>query len=252
MNPIDITQHYSGYVSVKHLGYYFKTHDSRFDEISKLLLNFKDGNREAIKLWVKYATKTLGPYIPSWPGGKKTIIVRALGHSELRASGTKSLDVLANVFMEVFGGQCVYKPTWIYKTHEIPSLKGLTRDGRHQALGSVYAHISLKPDDSKLPLNYIILDDVITTGSTLHAIRDAIKNKVPNSRIYAFGLCRTYDDFRNPPNINSDLLDSLHGRNTNSPVPLPPENDEDVDSREAWEDYQQSCQSEGWDPWDSE
>ena len=252
MNPIDITQLYSGFTSVKHLGYYFTTHDSRFDEISKLLLNFKDGSREAIKLWVEYATRTLGPNIPSWPGGKKTIIVRALGHSELRASGSKSLDVLAEHFVEVFGDHCVYKPAWIYKTHEIPSLKGLSRDGRLQALRKAYAHITLKPDDSKLPLNYVILDDVITTGSTLHAIRDAIKDKVPNSKIYAFGLCRTYDDFRNPTNINPDLFDYLHGKNTHSSVPTPTENDEDYDLGAAWEDYQKSCQSEGWDPWDSD
>ncbi len=211
MSLIDITQFYQGYTSVKHLGYYFTTHDPRFDDLSRLLLNFKDGNRESSKLWIEYAAKALGPHIPRWPGGKKTIIVRALGHSELRASGTKSLDLLGKKLVEVYGDNCEYCPNWIYKTHEIPSLKGLSRDARRQALIDVYAHVDLNAEDSNLPLNYLILDDVITTGSTLFAIHSAIKGKVPNARVHAFGLCRTYDDFRNPTNINPLLLESLRG-----------------------------------------
>ena len=213
MSLIDITQFYQGYTSVKHLGYYFPTHDPRFDDLSRLLLNFKDGNRDSSKLWIEYATKLLGPHIPSWPGGKKTIIVRALGHIELRASGGKSLDILGKKLDEVYGTNCVYSPTWVYKKHEIPSLKGLSRDARRQALVDAYAHITLNDDDSKLPLNYLILDDVITTGSTLFAIQGAIKEKVPNARVHAFGLCRTYDNFSNPTNINPLLLKALHGKN---------------------------------------
>jgi hypothetical protein len=206
------TNRFNDFESVHYLGYYFKYRDPRFDEVSKELLNFKHNYTTSVNKWTRVASVALKPLLLEWnkSTSKKITVLRALGHDETEVDPSKPMDMLGRKLEMENPDILAYLPSWLSKSHPNPALHTLNAAQRIEALESVYQMIGLDTENSKKRVHYLILDDVITTGSTLNAIKAIILKQRPNAKIHAFGLCKTFDDVVDPDEPNQQLLDAFN------------------------------------------
>lgn len=160
-----------------------KSHGS--DDLSLSLLRFKKRLQVDWQAWTECAADVLAPRIEN-----STLILRALHHNEVRV-GESALDALGALIGRKSHGH--YKPTSLAKTRGIPSLKHLSQREREDTLRNAY--IFTMPD---VPVHSVlILDDILTTGTTLRAISYAVKSVV-DLPVSLFTLAyTTYEDSLN-------------------------------------------------------
>lgn len=163
----------------------YRAASSGHDGISKSILKFKQGDTLHIAAWAEVALLAL-----QQAGlGKGDIMVRALGHQEtavLWRSDPQPMDVLCRFIAEKSG--CAYSPDIIRKKWKTEKLRGMSRTQRERAMDGAY---ELAPVFGWGKQRLWIMDDVVTTGSTVRAIAAALLKRYPAVELRTFCLART-------------------------------------------------------------
>lgn len=159
------------------------------DELSKSLIQFKNGNSIHVNAWIECCAMEL----ENTQLKKDSIIVRALGHSEQVARINTSMDILGRTLAEKFDAQ--YIPSLLRKNGKTTKMTRLKRNERSEAILDRY---SFSGNDSK---EILVIDDILTTGATICAIAKAIRKISKSCTIKFLTLATT--------NSNTLLNESL-------------------------------------------
>lgn len=189
-----------------YLAHYVPRSQGGNDELSSYLLQFKDNNQTAVKNWSEFAAVSL-----RHSGVNFKIIVRALGSSETSANTGTPLDHLGQTIASELGAR--YMPKLLSKSRQNKSLKYLSPAERAQELIGLY---SFKDYGAVQGDNLLLIDDVVTTGTTLKSIFTAITRTCPNVNVYFFSLTKTFDSWRDV-NTNSEVYTQMVGQKKNQP-----------------------------------
>lgn len=156
-----------------YLGYYK-------GDIRKKLLDFKNGNPRAIDRWHKVLLQSAEQLPPI------DYVVRALGHNELVATEAAPLHTLSKNLAQKIGAN--YVPELLKKKRSNEKMTALSASDRKRVIHDVYtASLESLPDKTRI----LILDDVLTTGSTLNEISRAIHEAKPEAKVYFLTLVKT-------------------------------------------------------------
>jgi len=193
-------------------------------------LDFKNGDENTIQKWGTYV-KSLIVASNHLNINNKGNLVRALGHNQLRSSTSDSLGRLE----KLLGENSVSK--LLSKSRATESLKSLGKNQRTQELNDVYLFSKLNnPKTNNAEINFIIFDDIITTGTTIKAIAAAIKKSFPNAKLYGFTLLETYDSYSETVLDNNGVYNRIFHQTTNPSNDI---EDELLDSDEIMDAYMQ-------------
>ena len=115
-----------------HLCYYFST-GNEWDEDRKRLIQFKNANEKAIRIFISQSIDILLSHRIE----KELIIVRALSSKELVAEieTEQPLDRLGKGLSATFG--CLYLPGALKKKHPTKPIKSLTITNRQKELACI-------------------------------------------------------------------------------------------------------------------
>lgn len=163
-----------------HLCYYLSKNIQK-DADQKLLLDFKRYEEPAVRRLLIEAIDNL-QYLNI---DSDVMIVRALSSKEMKIGdwGSIALDRLGLSLSDVY--DCNYLPSIVYKTRKVPSMKTLTFAERKAALTDVYGfEVAEFEGYDKL----LIIDDIVTTGSTACAILTPILKAFPQTQVTVFAL----------------------------------------------------------------
>jgi hypothetical protein len=196
------------------------------DTLSHSLLKFKRGRQPDLNGWIDcslemLATPPIPPDATIIPPGTTTVfpgaaiippdssIIRALHHEEtiLREDApSTSLDKLGSALAHQFKGR--YLPHLLRKSLPTQQIKGLSKEQREAELQGLY---SLYPAPAAPPASFpptipaappagpptpsfLIIDDILTTGTTMKMIIGAILRSYPNANLLIFTLAKAdYD-----------------------------------------------------------
>jgi predicted amidophosphoribosyltransferase len=175
------------------------------DDLSISLIRFKQRTQPDLDTWIEDSARLLA----ALPFPPETIIIRALRHEEttVRPEFPAAIDLLGQTLASRL--HCHYYPDLIYKTSSTLPNKHLTRHQRRTQLLDVYRLATaatplpsdpnpLSPATSSLPLTpplnpdtpFLIIDDMLTTGSTARAIIRTLRIHLPDCPIRIFTLTR--------------------------------------------------------------
>lgn len=163
---------------------HYRPKASGSDELSKSIIQFKNGNSVHLNVWIECAVLELGKAQIK----KGSTIVRALGLLEQEAVSGTSLDILCNRLAENFEAQ--YTPSLLKKTATTTKMAWLKRHERAEALFNRY---SFSGNDLK---EILVIDDILTTGATICAIAKSIRTISNSCTIKIFTLAATSSDSR--------------------------------------------------------
>ncbi len=166
---------------VYHLAYYQAPRYGFQDGISKYLQEFRAGREPLTSRWIALAVSGICKTISF------DIIVRALHSKETTVGGKSPLDSLCQAIAKESGA--TYAPERLHKTRDTKPVGSLgAKAARQQELVDIYQF-----NDSGLSesCKILIVDDLVTTGSTLEAIAGAIRKTLPKAEINCFVLGRT-------------------------------------------------------------
>lgn len=160
------------------------------DTLSQSLLRFKRAYQPDLDAWIDCALEILteAPLLPD------TIIIRALHHNETIVPQNKptSLDHLGKALAAHFHFD--YYPGLLCKTRPAREIKSLSREQREIELSGLY-YIDDHYRNSLAGHPILILDDILTTGTTMKMIVSALGNH-PSLRIFTLAKA-DYDDSLN-------------------------------------------------------
>ena len=180
-------QRYPGLDLLHHAAYYHAARVGYQDIISRSLHDFKDGCEPQTTRWVSLVAPLVGKEL------KFDIIVRALGNAEETASGGTPLDKLCTAIAASSGA--AYVPERLRKVAPARALTTLGgRAARQKELQGVYRF-----DGAGLQGNVrvLVVDDLATTGATLEAIADAIREAYAEAEVICFTLARVEAQMHN-------------------------------------------------------
>lgn len=186
-----------------YLAHYIPRSQGGNDELSSFLLQFKDNNHTAVKKWSDFAAASLRS-----SGVNFKVIVRALGSSETTVHTGTPLDHLGQTIAGELGA--VYMPKLLSKSRQNKSLKYLSAVERAQELTGLYSFNNYGAVSGD---NILLIDDVVTTGTTLKSVYSAITQSCPQVNVYFFTLAKTFDSWRDE-NTNSDIYSQLLEQNS--------------------------------------
>ena len=160
------------------------------DQLSNSLIRFKQLSRIDVEAWTECALSELKKL-----KFKNVLTLRALGSNETSVppSSRTALDWMGKKIAQKL--EVDYCPELLSKIKATHSLKLLTKTEREMALQNVY---SFNGDDAE---EVLILDDILTTGTTMKAIIQAIRMALPSCPINLFTLASTDHQAL----LNSDL-----------------------------------------------
>ncbi len=172
------------------------------DTLSRSLLKFKRGIQPDLDAWIECSLEVFHK-IPLSPD---TTIIRALRHDETKVRETPltSLDLLGRALAATF--HCRYLPSLLCKSRPTLSNKGLSRGQRRAELKDVY---SITPEVLSPSLNppFLLIDDILTTGTTIRMIIRTLRRFFPLNPLQIFTLAKVDYD----PGINR--ASPLHSQN---------------------------------------
>jgi predicted amidophosphoribosyltransferase len=163
------------------------------DMISRSLLKFKHRTRPDFNTWIECSLEALHEISLT----SDTIILRALHHDEMVA-GTKfptALDFLGHALAGHFG--CRYLPSLLRKSRPARPCKELSRHQRKTELQGIYSLDSAARQMIATPAPnppFLLIDDILTTGTTMRMIIRTLRRTFPLSPIRIFTLARANDD----------------------------------------------------------
>jgi predicted amidophosphoribosyltransferase len=153
------------------------------EPISHHLLDFKNGRRPQVDRWVDLASELTHEFISF------DVVVRVLGRNELMAGGDKPLDELCRA-IAYKEGTAVYRPDILRKCRTTRSLIELggaaNREREVSGVFRVDPRISVRSGSTIL-----VVDDVVTTGSTAYAIAEVLRDAFRGAKVVLFALTRT-------------------------------------------------------------
>lgn len=194
-----------------YLAHYLPRSQGGNDALSSYLLQFKDNNKSAVKNWSRFAAKSL-----RYSGINFKVVVRALGSSETTVNINTPLDYLGKKISREINAK--YMPTLLSKSRRNKSLKYLSANERENELSGLY---SFKNYGATKGDNILLIDDVVTTGTTLKSIHSSITQSCPQVNIYFFSLTKTFDAWQDE-DTNSDIYSQLLGLNKGQPSVFTP------------------------------
>lgn len=169
------------------------------DKLSKSLLGFKSGLYPHKQAWIDCSIAELKEQLLL----QGALILRALGSDEQSISANqKPLDELGERLATVVDG--TYAPALLTKSKVVPRMKGLSRTAREQELNGVYVFQTTEETYSEI----LVLDDILTTGTTLTSIIKAIRVALPSTPITLFTLAFT--DYHEHPNADVTLIGNAY------------------------------------------
>ncbi len=169
------------------------------DKLSKSLLGFKQGLYPHKQAWIDCSFTEL----KIANDFNRFLILRALGSDEQNVSGgDKPLDELGQQLAKTVSGN--YSPSLLLKTKVVTRMKSLPRAEREHALNGAYKF--LLPDHEVTGV--LILDDILTTGTTLKSIAKAIRDVLPSLPIKLVTLAFTH--YNEQPNEGLSLMGNAY------------------------------------------
>jgi len=161
-----------------------------YDETSKELLSFKDGNKKSIEFWKSIVRQ-------EFENKSYDYVVRVLSSNELTARGRKPLDAIGETIASLTGA--IYDKSVLSKSRITEELKYMNKQERIAEISDVYQVSSRLDFSSK---RVLIIDDVTTTGTTIKAVAKALKQHTQSIKLHGYCLCKTSDDM----NANADFI----------------------------------------------
>ncbi len=160
------------------------------DALSLSLIKFKQRIQPDLDAWIDCSLRLLGQQHFS----PDTIIIRPLRHDETtaRPDFPSALDLLGQSLASHL--RCRYLPTLLSKSRPTLPNKHLTRRERSSQLRDVYQLTATLPS-AGAPISapdtpFLLIDDILTTGTTMRALISTIRRDRPNCPIKAFTLTR--------------------------------------------------------------
>lgn len=160
------------------LGYYK-------NPIKEKLFGFKNNKVKAVQEWNSVISDNLG-LLP-----KTDYIVRALGHDEIILQET-ALDITGKLISDLTSAK--YIPELLIKHSETKKSTTLRARERKEEIRGKYSINKTHKAFEELQANkttILIIDDVYTTGATMHEITRALNSEFPYVKIYIFTLVQT-------------------------------------------------------------
>lgn len=172
-------------IPLYYLGGYRSVSSGVSSGVTRSILKFKAGNALHVGAWTEAALLAL------LEAGLQSgdVLVRALGHQEtaiLWRSDPKPMDVLCRYISEKSG--CAYSPDVLRKKRKTDKLTGMNRMERLRVMESAY---ELAPVFGWGNKRVWIMDDVVTTGSTIRTIAATLRKRYASVDLRAFCLART-------------------------------------------------------------
>ena len=166
------------------------------DDLSRSLLRFKSNMQFDLQAWVECSVAELSKIVHD-----QFIVVRAL-HGQETSPVRSSLDSLGNKLMEVL--HCRYEPALIAKTRATRALKFLDKTQRSIEMKSVYEFTGTAEFNHN---SFLIIDDILTTGTTMTSIAEAITTATGNSNIlfYTLALSERISSLNKDLKMNSNV-----------------------------------------------
>jgi predicted amidophosphoribosyltransferase len=179
------------------------------DALSLSLIKFKQRIQPDLDAWIDCSIRLLGQQHFS----PDTIIIRPLRHDETsaRPDFPSALDLLGQSLATHL--RCRYIPTLLTKSRPTLPNKHLTRRERSSQLRDVY-QLTPTPPSAGAPNSpgltphtpFLLIDDILTTGTTMRALINTIRPDYPNCPIKAFTLTRAdYTKRSTPPTEGSEI-----------------------------------------------
>lgn len=181
-----------------HLAHYIPRARGVRDPLSESLLKFKDNDTDFVLKWAKLAGAECVKIELEFD-----LIVRVLGSNETNGSHGAPLDNIGSQIAGLTGAK--YIANLLKKTRTNKSLKYLGAVDRAAELHGIYQFNGKygKPNSSIL-----IIDDIVTTGTTLKEVYRAIRESAPAAQVYFFSLAKTFEGYKDT-NQNSEIYKEL-------------------------------------------
>jgi orotate phosphoribosyltransferase-like protein len=196
VKQIDNPRHY-GLDAGYYLSYYFKAHSDKEDFTSQKLLAFKDGLEPWTSKWIAIARNL------NWSKFHCDLIIRVLNSEETGVTSSTSLDRLG---VELSGkGIAAYVPSCLYKIRPTRPLKFLKREERFDEINEVYRYKQTSEKCSSI----LLLDDILTTGTSIREIRRAVEQVNGPTYLALFVLGKTYDSWHDGDVSNTEIEAAL-------------------------------------------
>lgn len=171
------------YCTLYHLAYYFSKGPAD-DQDRKRLLAFKNCDEAAQRYFILNTLEALKRLEPA----EDLVIIRPLGSSETSVDDTSSpLDRLGDSIAMVYG--CSYYPKIVTKLRVTKPVKTLNLMARKEELKDIYKVDTHFFNFNEHPL--MIIDDIVTTGSTAGSIIRSIVGSFPRAKISVLSLAWT-------------------------------------------------------------
>ena len=179
---------------IYHLCYYIPNHEDS-TEISRHVLDFKDGKEDAVKKWIDTSVKELKKLNVDFK-----FIARALGSSELEFNAEKPLHRLGKELAVQLSAE--FLPQLIYKNMVTTPLKNTSSAAeRRRIVNDAYKVRNIV--GKRLVGNILFIDDITTSGATANIIGNKIIDKHPNLIPYQFTIAKTIREKDANSNISS-------------------------------------------------
>lgn len=153
------------------------------DNLSRSLIRLKEGSSVDREAWY---TCTLAAFHKlNLPKG--SLVLRALGSHEKLITSETALDHIGEGIARLTDS--FYMPHLLSKIRYTRPMKVLTKHEREKELDGCY--VLAKPPSGLNIRDVLLLDDILTSGSTMLKLTDVVKKQLPDARIHLYTLAYT-------------------------------------------------------------
>jgi predicted amidophosphoribosyltransferase len=177
---------YHGLENYLHIGWYFPlNHYQKVkDPISQSILKFKECDNLTVNAWCYFVVSVF-----SGIKFKIDLILRMQSSHEITSDKMHPLSQIG-YSLEQNLDNAKFSPDLLFKTRSVNALHRMSSSNRKQEIKGAYAYKGF--DDVRCP-NILVIDDILTTGTSMREVSRAIKKIQPNCNIFNFTLLKTYD-----------------------------------------------------------
>ena len=177
---------------------YFPKHSNYFDNYSQAILKFKNGESPYVSKWAALARERVQHF-----DYKFDYIIRVLSSNETYCLDNHPLSQVCKQIGEATHAN--FYTLALEKKSPTRQLKYLKVDDKRCEIENEYI-FRISEYNRVPPLSRILLvDDILTTGTTASVIAKKIKSKLPDSKIYLFTLGKTSNPDFGGPSDNSHM-----------------------------------------------